>query len=98
MVFEPGMLARSKAGRDKGCIYVIIGVNAQYIYLADGKNKTVCRTKRKNQKHLQIIKKAGTVLPADDEGIRNVISRYSCLNNNENCKVQDVQEVNHVKN
>ncbi len=43
MVFEPGMLAKSKAGRDKGCIYVIIDVNAEYIYLADGASRTVRR-------------------------------------------------------
>lgn len=82
MVFQPGLLAKSKAGRDKGCIYVIIDVNAEYIYLADGVHKTICKAKRKNQKHLQIIKKVNNVLPADDEGIRDVIRRYSCLEKN----------------
>lgn len=82
MVFQPGMLAKSKAGRDKGCIYVIIGVNAEYIYLADGVHKTIGQAKRKKQKHLQIIKKENIPLPADDEGIRDVIRRFSCLEKN----------------
>lgn len=92
MVFEPGMLARSKKGRDKGCIYVIIDVNAEYIYLADGASRTVCRTKRKNQKHLQVIKKRVCPSTTDDETIKNVINRYSRLDTNENSKVPNVQE------
>lgn len=82
MVFHPGMLAKSKAGRDKDCIYVIIGVNAEYIYLADGVHKTIGQPKRKNQRHLQIIKKENIILPTDDVEIRNVIRRYSCLEKN----------------
>ena len=34
MQLEPGMLARSKAGHDKNCIYVIICVKDEYVYLA----------------------------------------------------------------
>ena len=32
MQLEPGMLARSKAGHDKNCIYVIICVKDEYVY------------------------------------------------------------------
>ena len=92
MILEPGMLAKSKAGRDKGCIYVIIDVNAEYIYLADGAKRTVRRRKRKNPKHLQIIKKADSPSTTDDETIRSVINRYSRLDTNENSKVPNVQE------
>ncbi len=35
MELKPGMFARSKAGRDKDCIYVIRSVNDEYVYLAD---------------------------------------------------------------
>ena len=92
MTIEPGMFAKSKAGRDKGCIYVIIDVNAEYIYLADGAKRTVRRRKRKNPKHLQIIKKAASPSTTDDETIRSVINRYSRLDTNENSKVTNVQE------
>lgn len=92
MVLLPGMLAKSKKGRDKDCIYVIIDVNAEYVYLADGLDRTVCHTKRKNKKHLQVIKKANCLSYADDEAIKNVISSYSRLDTNENSKVPNVQE------
>ena len=47
MQLEPGMLARSKAGHDKNCIYVIICVKDEYVYLADGQLRPVCRAKKK---------------------------------------------------
>ena len=45
----PGMLAASKAGRDRGSLYVIIEEAGEYVYLADGRNRTVSRPKRKNR-------------------------------------------------
>ena len=32
------MLARSKAGHDKGQVFVIIAIEDDYVFLADGKN------------------------------------------------------------
>lgn len=51
-----GKLAISKSGHDKGRLYVIIREEETDIYLADGKIRTVDRPKRKNKKHIQIIK------------------------------------------
>lgn len=52
-----GMLASSKAGHDKGLVYVIIAEDDEYVYLADGKLRTMAKPKKKNKKHIQIIKK-----------------------------------------
>ena len=52
-----GMLAVSRAGHDRGTTYVIIGEEDEYVYLADGQTRTVDRPKRKNKKHIQVIKK-----------------------------------------
>ncbi|MFP3156429.1 KOW domain-containing RNA-binding protein [Lachnospiraceae bacterium ZAX-1] len=52
-----GKFATSKSGHDKGNIYVIIGEETDYVYVADGKLKTVDKPKRKNKKHIQIINK-----------------------------------------
>ena len=52
-----GMLASSKAGHDKDSVYVIIREDGEYIYVADGKSRTVERPKRKNKKQGQPIKK-----------------------------------------
>lgn len=50
-------LAVSKSGHDKDSIYVIVKEEAGMVYLADGKLKPVEKPKRKNKKHIQIIKK-----------------------------------------
>ncbi|QOV19786.1 KOW domain-containing RNA-binding protein [Blautia liquoris] len=48
-----GMFARSLAGHDKGRLYIIIKTDDEYLYLADGKNHTVLRPKKKKRKHIQ---------------------------------------------
>ena len=76
MNYEPGMLVKSKAGHDKGCIYVIISVKNEYVYLADGALRPLSRMKKKNIRHLQPILsvKAGSI--SNDSEIRHLISEY----------------------
>ncbi len=74
-----GMLATSKAGHDKNSVYVIIREDGEYIYVADGHGRTTMRPKRKNKKHIQIIKKKRLPKPEngfDDLEIKKVIKEY----------------------
>lgn len=74
-----GMLASSKAGHDRRQIYVIIGEDDEYVYLADGRNRTVDRPKKKNRKHIQLIKKMRLEKTADgwkDLEIKRMIKMY----------------------
>ena len=74
-----GMLAVSRAGHDSKTTYVIIGEDSEYVYLADGRIRTVDRPKKKNKKHIQIIKKIQMEKPEDgfkDLEIRKVIKKY----------------------
>ena len=74
-----GMLAVSRAGHDIGTIYVITGEEGEYVYLADGQTRTVGRPKKKNKKHIQIIKKVQMEKPLDgfkDLEIKRTIKMY----------------------
>ncbi len=51
---EPGQLARSLAGRDKGRLYIILEAEGEYVSLADGKYRTAENPKRKKKKHVQL--------------------------------------------
>ncbi len=51
-----GYMARSVAGHDKGTLYIIIEERDQYLLVADGKLKTLEKPKKKNPKHLQLIR------------------------------------------
>ena len=74
-----GMLAISRAGHDQGTVYVITGEEGEYVYLVDGKLKTVDRPKKKNRKHIQVIKKIQIDRSADgfkDLEIKRAIKTY----------------------
>ena len=67
---EIGMLAKSKAGHDKGHVYVIYEVDETYVYLVDGKIRTLSNPKKKKQKHVQIICDKQEISGIDDVGIK----------------------------
>ncbi|MCM1143236.1 MAG: KOW domain-containing RNA-binding protein [Blautia sp.] len=84
-----GMLASSRTGHDKLMVYVIIKEETEYVYLVDGKSRTLARPKKKNKKHIQVIKKCqepdlaekirtGAI---DDIGIRKIIKQYQADRN-----------------
>ncbi len=50
---QKGMFARSLAGHDKGKLYVILDIREEYVYLADGKTRTLENPKKKKRKHIQ---------------------------------------------
>jgi len=53
--FALGSLVKSKAGHDKDEVFVVIGAEGGYVEIADGKNRTVEKPKRKKKIHLQPI-------------------------------------------
>ena len=59
-----GMLARSKAGHDAGKVYVIIDVDDTYVYLADGRIRTLERPKKKKKKHVHLWTDRMAIIPA----------------------------------
>lgn len=73
-----GYFAYSIAGRDKEHIYLIIKEEAESVWLVDGKIRTLHKPKRKNKKHIQIIKKQNlenSLHSITDEQIKYAISR-----------------------
>lgn len=52
-----GMFATSKAGHDKDTVYIIVKEEQEYVYLSDGRLRPVENPKKKNRKHIQVIKK-----------------------------------------
>ena len=52
---EIGNFAISKSCHDIGHLYVIIKTDDEYVYLVDGKIRTLSNPKKKNKKHIQII-------------------------------------------
>ena len=74
--YETGMLAKSKAGHDKDHVYVIIEVDETYVYLVDGKIRTMDRPKKKKKKHVQIILKQYDLTGLDDVGVKRILKLF----------------------
>ena len=51
-----GRFALSKAGHDKDTLYVVIGQEARFLYLCDGKYHTLEKPKKKALKHVVLYK------------------------------------------
>jgi len=52
---EFGRLCESKAGRDKGRSFIILKeLDEQYVWIADGKLRTLERPKKKKRMHLRL--------------------------------------------
>ncbi len=81
---EPGYLARSLAGHDKGRLYIILKADGEYVDLTDGKIRPVKQPKRKKKKHMQVqrpqddclvhkLKEGKTV---SDQEVRECLDRH----------------------
>ena len=75
--YQTGMLAKSKAGHDTGKVYVIMDIDDTYVYLADGRIRTLDKLKRKKKKHVQIICKKYDVTAIDDVAIKRILKDWN---------------------
>ena len=70
--WETGMLAKSLAGHDKDKVYVIVGLDEQYTYLADGERKTLQRPKKSKKKPVQLIRVPQELSEADAVPLKRI--------------------------
>lgn len=63
--FTVGRYAVSTAGHDAGECYVIIQADSEYVYLVNGKIRTLNHRKKKKLKHIRLL----------DESDHNLIQR-----------------------
>jgi len=66
-----GQVVFSKCGRDKGNVMVILDVQGEYLYLADGKLRTLERPKKKKAKHVQPTLHKLELLPHCGRGLQD---------------------------
>lgn len=77
MVFVKGQLVRSRAGRDRAHTFVVLAVEGQMLFLADGRLHSIACPKRKKKMH---VAPTAAVLQgeflASDEQLRGAIEAY----------------------
>ncbi len=80
MEAKKGLIVRSKAGRDKGGIFVILNLEDEYAYIADGNLRKVDRPKKKKLRHLQLSGfeiKLDLTAEISDRKVREALAEYS---------------------
>jgi len=79
-----GQLVRSRAGRDAGRLYAVVGIlDERFVKLADGKSRPIARAKKKNVKHVvpettvleEIARKLEQNRPVTDAELREALAR-----------------------
>ena len=75
--FETGMMARSKSGHDGGKVYGITKVEEEYVYLVEGKVRTLDEQEEKKKKHVQLIKESFDIQGATDVDIKRWIKIWN---------------------
>ena len=75
--------ARSKSGHDKNQIYLIKEKDEKFVYLVNGTTRTLDMPKKKNAKHIQIIKIEVTEILEEnlsDLTVKRAIKQYCQMN------------------
>ncbi len=75
-MIKTGMLAKSLAGHDKEMVYFIQSVDNTFVYLVDGRIRTIERPKKKKIKHIQVISQINPVEDLRNETIKKIIKEY----------------------
>jgi hypothetical protein len=82
---RPGQMVTSRAGRDRGRIFVVLAVeDGRFARVADGRLRPVTRPKRKNVRHLQAHGRVDAGLAAarargempTDRAVRDAIAAF----------------------
>lgn len=87
MDYSVGQVVFSKCGRDKGKPFIVTSTEGEYVYMADGKLRTLEQPKKKKIKHVQKtnfislevkekLESNSYILNAD---IVKVLKEYSCI-------------------
>lgn len=60
--YELGQIVKSKAGRDKDELFVVIDMKDEYLFIVNGDNRRLESPKKKKKKHVQITHMTAAVI------------------------------------
>ncbi len=83
MDYSVGQIVYATCGREAGRLFAVVGVDGDYLWLADGRHRTLDRPKRKKKKHVRYAGDGGETLrqllrsgaTPRDAGLRRVLKQ-----------------------
>lgn len=84
MKITEGLVVKSKAGRDKGDLFIVIRTEGEFAYTANGNQRKVDRPKKKKLKHLEatdyisefVKNRLETIGKVTNQELRNALAEY----------------------
>lgn len=84
MNITEGLVVKSKAGRDKGDLFIVIRREGEFLYIANGNLRKVDRPKKKKLKHLEVTdfisefvkNRLETLGKVTNQELRNALAEY----------------------
>ena len=84
MNITEGLVVKSKAGRDKGDLFIVIRTEGEFLYIANGNLRKVDRPKKKKLKHLEVTdfvsefvkNRLETLGKVTNQELRNALAEY----------------------
>ena len=58
------------AGKEKDNFYIVTGMDGRFVYLADGKHRTLSKPKRKNVRHIRLTQTVWELEGLTDKALR----------------------------
>ena len=75
--YQPGSFIKSKAGHDRGKVYIVMSETETTVTVADGNLRKVEKPKQKNKKHIQPIHRyMNENEPWTNELVKRAIKHY----------------------
>lgn len=77
MKAEPGRIVKSLAGHDIGRFMVVVSVDGDFAFVADGKERLLSKPKKKRLKHIGTTNTLIDLCNLSDKGLRSFIAEFS---------------------
>lgn len=88
-----GQVVYSISGRDAGHYFIVVDIDGKFVYICDGKLRTLNKVKRKNARHLNAADEINDILSnrikagkATNKEIRSYLSKCYTRQNSLECK------------
>ena len=77
MKLKTGSVVAAEAGRDRGGLFAVIGIDGDRCLIADGKSRKLKGPKRKNIKHIRLTNSMIDLNDITDKRLRNELRKLS---------------------
>jgi ribosomal protein L14E/L6E/L27E len=73
-----GSVVKATAGRDNGKLFVVVAIENEYVFIADGKSRKLAMPKRKNPKHIWPTNQILQTESVTDKQLRKTLRMLAC--------------------